>query len=381
MTGVEAALQSTDLPATMPAVRLVSWAAAPQEVEVPVPRPGPGQALLRVDAAGLCHSDLHVMDAPAGRLPYALPFTLGHEVVGTVVAVGDAEDASRLGEQCAVHGVWSCGACRACRAGRDNHCAALTGPVGGGLGLDGGLAEYVLVPALRHLVPASGIDPVALAPLTDAGLTTFHALRPHLEQLGGAAVAVVGVGGLGHLAVQLLARRAAAVVAVDPRAEARALADRSGATRSVADVREAAAVLQELVGTAHADLVLDLVGTEDTLVGAAALLAPGGELVLVGSAGGRLTVGKGGSLPRGWGVRAPFWGPRADLVDVVALAAQGVLHAETEIHGLHEALAAYDRLRAGDVRGRAVVVPGGAPAAAAGALRSAAGSGPPTNVR
>lgn len=207
-------------------------------------------------------------------------------------------------------------------------------------------------------MPACDADPVALAPLTDAGLTAFHAVRPHTELLCGGVAVVVGVGGLGHLALQAVARLApAVVVAVDPRHEARALAERLGADAAVASIDQVATALGGLDAAAGADVVLDFVGSEETVAALPKFLASGGQVAWVGSAGGTLEVGKGGDLPRGWGVAAPFWGSRADLVEVVALAADGSLRSETEAHGLGEALNAYERLRAGEVRGRAVVVP------------------------
>lgn len=346
----------TTLPETMRAWRLHTWGQPPELVEVPVPRPTGEEVLLRVEAAGLCHSDLHLMDAAPGTMPFPLPFTLGHEVVGTVAATGD-----RVGElpgRYAVHGIWACGECRQCSRSRENYCLALTGAIGCGIGRDGGLADYLLVPSPRHLVAAGAGNPVDLAPLTDAALTTFHALRPHRDGLTGSVVVVIGIGGLGHLALQLLAGcGAATVVAVDPRDEARALAARLGADRVARSVTEAVTVLADVIGDSGADLVLDFVGAPETLAVTDRLLAPGGQLVLVGSAGGTLTVDKSGSLPRGWAVSAPFWGTRDDLVAVVALADQGRLHAETATFSLDEALVAYDRLRDGKVRGRAVVVP------------------------
>jgi alcohol dehydrogenase, propanol-preferring len=355
MSDVAVSLPGVDLPATMRAVRLRAWGTRPELVEVPVPVPTAGEVLLRVDAAGLCHSDLHVMDAAEGTHPYQLPFTLGHEIVGTVVSVGVPADEGMLGRQYAVHGIWSCGRCRMCRTGRDNYCVALTGPIGGGLGYDGGLSEYVLLPSSRHLVHADGVDPAALAPLTDAGLTAYHAVRDHLPDLAGAVVSVMGVGGLGHLAVQLLAQHGAAeLVAVDPRAEARELALRLGASHAVANAAELAGVLPD----GHADLIVDFVGAEAT-VATLACLAPGGDYVLVGSAGALLTVGKAIGLNRGWSVSAPFWGPYADLAEVVGLAAADTLRAEVEGFTLDEAVGAYERLRAGAVRGRAVVLPHG----------------------
>lgn len=348
------------LPETMRAVRLHEWGTPPVLEEVPVARPTGHEVLLRVEAVGLCHSDLHVMDALPGQLPYQLPFTLGHEVVGTVVATGD-EVASDLPDgRYAVHGIWSCGTCRQCVRGRENYCVALTGPIGGGIGYDGGLAEYVTVPAARHLVPIGDVDPVAMAPLTDAALTAYHALRPYTDLVPDAVVVVVGAGGLGHLAVQLVAGlRPRGVVAVDVREEARALAVELGATVAVDSVGRVVDAVAQIGGGPGADIVLDFVGSTETLAAASALLAPGGQLSVVGSAGGRLSVTKGADLPRGWGVTAPFWGPRRDLERVVALASEGALRAATETFGIDEALDAYERLRAGKVRGRAVVVPHG----------------------
>ena len=350
---------TTDLPDTMRAWRLSAWGTPPELEEVPVPRPSGEQVLLRVEATGLCHSDLHLMDGEAGARSFAPPFTLGHEVVGSIVAAGP--DTSASTGTYAVHGVWSCGWCRQCRRGRENYCTGLTSAVGCGIGRDGGLADYMLVPSTRHLVPIGGADPVAVAPLTDGALTAFHAIKPHRRALPGAVVVVVGIGGLGHLALQLLGDAGAAlVVAVDPRPEARDLASGLGATHCVASVEDALRTLDdfaEAAGGPGADLVLDFVGAPDTLAVVDRLLAPGGSQVVVGSGGGHLTVGKGGTLPRGWSVSAPFWGTRADLAEVVAYSEAGHLHAETETFALEDAMTAYDRLRAGLVRGRAVVVP------------------------
>jgi propanol-preferring alcohol dehydrogenase len=316
--------------------------------------------LLRVDAAGLCHSDLHVMDG--ARLPYTLPFTLGHEVAGTVERVGAGVPTDWLDERVAVYGVWSCGRCRRCSQGRENSCLRLTGPIGAGLGYDGGLAEYMLVPSERFLVKANGLAATELAPLTDAGLTAYHAVAANLDALSGESVAlVVGVGGLGHLAIQVLRSLSfATVVAVDPRESARALALAHGAAVVVADLALVDAALDgsEVDAEGGADLVLDFVGSVATLNIAGGLLAPGGRLVVVGSAGGALVASKGGDLPRGWQLSAPFWGTRADLEAVVGMAARGALVAESEAGDLADAPELYRRLRRGEIRGRAVVVPG-----------------------
>ena len=353
------------MPDTMQALRLTAWGEEPELMRVPVPQPGPGELLLSVDAAGLCHSDLHVIDS-GGRLPYTLPFTLGHEVAGTVHAVGTGVTSAWLGESVAVHGVWSCGVCRRCRQGRQNSCLRLTGPVGCGLGYDGGLAEFMLVPSERFLVRTNGLPADQVAPLTDAGLTAYHAVAANLEVITDEAVVlVVGIGGLGHLAIQVLrSLSSVTVVAVDPRESARALALRHGAEVVVADLALVAEALDDRTVDAEGglDLILDFVGSSATLSGSAGLLAPGGRLVVVGSAGGELVASKAGGLPRDWQLSAPFWGTRADLEAVVALAARGELVAESETGSLADAPELYRRLRHGEIRGRAVVVPDPSPA-------------------
>src|SRR5918992_1082683 len=224
----------------MRAVQLTDWEQPARLVDVPVPDPGPGQVLVRVAGAGLCHSDLHLMHWPAGSLPYELPFTLGHEVAGTVVALGPGANGVRVGDSVLVYGPWGCGACRRCRLGEEHLCerAAGTRKRGCGLGHDGGLAEYVVVPSSRLLVALGDLDPVAAAPLADAALTPYHAIRRALPLLlPGTSAVVIGVGGLGHVAVQLLrALSSVHIVAVDVRAEALELALDAGArTALVAD--------------------------------------------------------------------------------------------------------------------------------------------------
>jgi propanol-preferring alcohol dehydrogenase len=340
----------TDL---MSAYRLLDWGGPAEVVEVTVPTPRGRQVLLEVRAVGLCHSDLFVMSCAPGTLPYDLPLTLGHEVAGRVVAVGDDADPSLVGRDGVVHGVWSCGECHNCRRGQDNHCVALEGRVGCGLGHDGGLADYVLLPDERHFVAADGVPATVLAPLADAGLTTYHAIRRERDALVGECTAVVvGVGGLGHLAVQILrATTGARVVAVDPRPDARDLAVRLGAESAGASVEEA------LAGTS-ADVVLDFVGSDETMAAGGSVLAPGGRLVVVGGARGSLVVGKGLSLPLGWQVSAPFWGAREDLVSVIELARQGLLTPVVEAVPFRDLTLAYDRLHHGTVTGRLVVVLG-----------------------
>ncbi|MET0318300.1 MAG: alcohol dehydrogenase catalytic domain-containing protein [Rhodococcus fascians] len=345
----------------MLAVQLTEWGMHPEFRTVPDPEPTGDQLVLRVDAAGLCRSDLHVMDSSSSRFAYSLPFTLGHEVAGTVVAAGETADDSWVGQRVLVHGLWGCGTCRQCERGNQNYCHALApsddgllSPIGGGLGRDGGLAEFMIVPSADVLVPIGSLDPVAAAPLADAALTAYHAIRTNADVIDRhSVVVVVGVGGLGHLALQILRSFGAGrVVAIETRLDTHALAVQLGAHDCHVSFSDAHGSIAELGG---ADLVLDFVGAPDTVDAGAEALAPGGRLAVVGSAGGRLTVGKDLGISAGWHVTAPFWGTRDDLRAVVALAQDGILHAEVTTFPFSAALDGYRELRAGSVTGRAVI--------------------------
>jgi alcohol dehydrogenase, propanol-preferring len=346
----------------MRALRLLRWQSEPELVTIPVPCPGPGEVLVRVEAAGLCHSDLHIMGQPAGTYPYRLPFTLGHETAGTVAALGPGTSGIREGDRVLVYARWGCGTCWHCVQGMENLCQCPAGELGGhggGAGRDGGLAEYMLVPSARYLVRIPGQDPVAAAPLTDAALTPYHAIKRSLPLLRpGATAVVIGIGGVGHVAVQLLrALSETRVVAVDVRAGARRLALAAGAQAAVPGGEASAGQLGREVGSAGAVLVLDCVATDETLALAAGVIAPGGTLSYVGRAGGSLPVSPA-SLPFECSVHIPTWGTLPELAEVAALAAAGAIRIETETFTLGQAGAAYQRLRRGEVHGRAVVTPG-----------------------
>jgi propanol-preferring alcohol dehydrogenase len=344
---------------TMRAVQLVAWQQPAEVREVPKPVPGPGQVLLRVRAAGLCHSDLHLMHWPAGTVPYQLPFTLGHEVVGTVDELGPGAEGIEVGETVLVYGPWGCGRCPHCSLGEEHLCERkdLRRGTGCGIGRDGGLAEYVVLPSPRVSVPLGVLDPVAAAPVADAALTPYHAVKRALREVPpGSTAVVIGVGGLGHVAVQLLrALNGGRVIAIDRRQEALDVALAGGADVALQadgltadDVRAAAG--------GPAELVMDFVGVDATLALAAASVAPGGHLSVIGVGGGTLPF-RFGVIPFETTVVFSNWGTIAELSEVVDLARAGVIHIEVERVRLDEVPAAYDRLEAGDVRGRVVAVP------------------------
>ena len=229
---------------------------------------------------------------------------------------------------------------------------------GCGLGIDGGLAEYVLVPSPRLLVPIGDLDPVAAAPLTDAALTPYHAIKSELHRLvPGTTAVVIGVGGLGHVAVQLLRELSPArIVAVDTRESARELAVREGASVALDPRALGPGELRAEAGRMGATLVLDFVGSDETLGVAASVLTAGGQICMVGLGGGTLPM-TFGTLPIEWSLRRPSWGTLPELHEVVALARAGALEIEVERLTLAETLDGYRRLGKGDVTGRVVVVP------------------------
>jgi propanol-preferring alcohol dehydrogenase len=213
------------------------------------------------------------------------------------------------------------------------------------------------VPA-RQLVPIGDLDVAQAAPLTDAGLTPYHAIAVTRRSLRPSSTCVViGVGGLGHMAIQILAATTSSrIIAVDTRREALALAREIGAHEAITSGPDTVAELRALVGPppGGADVVLDFVGAQTTVDVARAVVSTGGDVAIVGLAGGALPVGFG-TLPFEVRVIVPFWGTKSELAEVIALAQRKRIVAHVERFPLADAQKAYDALRAGRLRGRAVV--------------------------
>lgn len=344
----------------MHAYQLVQWQAPAQLRDVPVPDVGPGQVLIEVGGAGACHSDLHVLEWPEGQVPWQVPFTLGHENAGWVEQVGAGVHGLQRGDAVLVYGPWGCGACKACRLGRENYCerAAQIPGAGGGLGFDGGLAEYMLVPSSRLLVPIGDLDPVEAAPLADAGLTPYHAIKHSLALLEpGSTAVVIGVGGLGQMAVRLLrVLTPARIVAVDRSADKLARAREVGADVAFISDEQTEAKIRGLCGGKGAELVLDMVGANSTLALGAAVLRPEAHLTIVGLALGTLPLSFF-SIPYGATVRTSYWGTVTELMELVELARAKQIRSQVEVYPLHEVERVYEKLAAGKVCGRAVLVP------------------------
>ncbi len=344
----------------MKAVQYTTIGELPVVADIDIPEPGPGQVRLKITAAGLCHSDWFVMGLPAEAYSFGLPLTLGHEGAGIVDKVGDGVTAVAVGDDVAVYGPWGCGKCGECAQGRENYCpfAADLGIVPPGLGAPGCMAEYMIVNDVRHLVPLNGLDPVQTVSLTDAGLTPYHSIKHSLAQLpAGSTAVVIGTGGLGHVAIQILrAITSATVIALDVNDEKLAHAREVGAHHTVISDGAAPASIRELTGGIGADVVFDFVGAGPTLEIARQSVRIDGSIESVGIGGGTLATGFG-STPFGVSVRAPYWGSRSELMEVLELARNGQVHVSVEEYSIDQAPEAYARLHEGKVTGRAVVVP------------------------
>lgn len=331
--------------------------------EVPMPEIGPSDLLIRVGAAGICHSDLHLLHFPVKMREE--PLTIGHEIAGTIEAVGAAVDGRLVGERGLVYLCWSCGVCRECLSGNENVCIAagrVAMPPCPGLGPDGGMAEYVRIPA-RSFVPIGDLDFLQAAPMADAALTSYHAIRGAKEHLRpGSTSVVIGIGGLGHVAVQILrALSPTRIIAVDIGQDQLDLATRCGADIALESAPETARQILELTEGRGADAVFDFVGIDATATMSVESVAPNGAYRMVGLGGGvpGVTADPSGGPGWPWGasVRKSYGGTRSDLIDSVALAQAGALTVEVERFDLEDARAAFDRLESGKLLGRAVLVP------------------------
>src|SRR3954468_12977806 len=336
----------------MRAYRLLDWQ-RPGFADVAKPAPANGEVLVRVGGVGLCHSDVLFLESPAGVLPYEVPFTLGHEIAGWVDALGDGVDDLAVGDAVAVTCMSPCGEGRWCLRGADNYC--VDSWHGRGFGVDGGLASHIVV-RRRELVPLGDLDPRIVAPLTDAGATSYHAVqrvRPKLHD--DSTAVVIGVGGLGAYAVQWVRiQTSARIVAVEAREERVEAARALGADEVLIAGDGLSRRLREAVGADGADAVLDFVGTDQTLNAALRNAATMGALALVGQGFGTAQV-RYGQPAHDCDVFNPQGATIAELHEVIELARSGVVTIEVEQFASDDVATAYDRLQEGTLNGRAVV--------------------------
>jgi alcohol dehydrogenase, propanol-preferring len=323
-----------------------------EDVDRPVP--ADEEVLIQVEACGACHSDVHVADGDWTQLTPIIkqPLVLGHEVAGQIVQIGNAVRDVQIGDHVGIPWIyWSCGECEFCRCGNENLCPRqkITGVT-----VDGGYAEFVKAPASHVVKIPDGLSSLEAAPLFCAGLTVYRALK-HAGPLSGRRLAVFGIGGLGHLAVQLGKSFGAEVIAVDVSDAKLELAKSMGAscTLNAASTK----VVKELRAKGGVHVCLVTSGAKAAYDTAFYCLRPMGTLLVVGlpaesicfppvlMAAGEITV------------RASAVGTRQDLEEVLALAAAGKLHCQVEARALSQVNQVLDELRHGQANGRIVLTP------------------------
>jgi len=320
--------------------------------ERPVPEPGPGQVVVRMEASGLCHTDIHAANGDWPVKP-AVPFIPGHEGVGVVTAVGEGVTSPAAGTRVAVPWLgYACGTCRYCLTGWETLCAAQRNT---GYSVDGCYAEYFVAEAAFATPVPGGIDPQAAAPLTCAGVTTYKAVKVGNVRPGD-LVAVSGVGGLGHLAVQYAKIFGGTVAAVDVTDEKLRLAAELGADIVIdARAEDPAEVLRRHGG---ADVAIGLAVDDQSFAAAYAGLRRGGRLVLVAlPASGTLRVPVFDTVLNGTSVIGSIVGTRADLAEVLTLHAAGRTRVIYETRPLADVNDAVAEVLHGKARARIVLEP------------------------
>jgi propanol-preferring alcohol dehydrogenase len=352
----------------MLAYRLLKEQTQPEFQEVPEPHAGPGQVVVKVAGSGLCHTDFTVISRERSYWKdEPPPFTLGHEIAGWVEELGSGVKGFQRGEAVVVNPSWaSCGRCHMCRSGEENFCLYQKAIRAPGVGYDGGHAPYVLVPESRFLVPIGDLDPIEAAPLTDAGLTTYTAIKSALPVIyPGSTAVVIGIGGLGFYAVQLLRQLTGArIVAVATREARLKLALEYGADNAIKSGPEAADQIREITGGIGAAFVLDCVGVNDTLTTGVTVLSWRGQLAMVGAGGGSIPFDFF-KVPPGAQLVTSLNGGGVALKEIVDMAALGRIKTLADRYPLSAVKQAYDDFKQGHLVGRAVVIPEGLEAYAA----------------
>jgi NAD+-dependent secondary alcohol dehydrogenase Adh1 len=343
----------------MKAARVHSYGTPPRLDQVAEPKlSGPLDVLVEIGAAGLCRTDLHVIEGQWASIQNpVLPYILGHENAGWVREVGSAVTNVAPGDAVILHPLVTCGLCRACRSGEDSHCENATFP---GLNVDGGMAELLLSNARAVVKLASNLQPADVAALADAGLTAYHAVRKAQPLLTpGTHVVVIGAGGLGHIGVQVLAAMTSATITVlDRSPQALELARTIGAHHTVDGIAPAPEVLREIqeitAGGAH--VVMDFVGEQGTPVLGVAMLRNRGSYFSIGY-GGEVRVPTIELISREINIVGNLVGTYNDLAELMTLTAQGHVTLHTSIYPLDAVNDAIHDLESGTLVGRGILVP------------------------
>jgi NAD+-dependent secondary alcohol dehydrogenase Adh1 len=341
----------------MKAVRLHEYGRRPVVEEVAEPRiDGPLDVIVRIGGAGLCRTDLHIVEGQWRRKSNVkLPYTLGHENAGWVHEVGSAVTNVDVGDAVIVHPLITCGLCRACRAGNDMHCATGLFP---GISTDGGFAEFLKTNARAVVKLPASVEPADVAAHADAGLTAYHAVKKAAQILyPGTRAVVIGAGGLGHIGIQSLKTLTAAeVIVVDRSQDALEFARECGADHLVLANGDQVGKVRELTEGGGAEAVIDFVGEGGALEDSVAMLKAGGSHYIIGY-GGVLNVPAIDIISAEINFVGNLVGTYNDLAELMTLAAQGRVTLHTRSYPLHAVNDAMNDLEHGRLHGRGILIP------------------------
>jgi NAD+-dependent secondary alcohol dehydrogenase Adh1 len=322
---------------------------------------GPLDVVVRIGAAGLCRTDLHIQEGQwAEKSQVQLPYTPGHENAGWIHEVGAAVSNVEVGDTVIVHPYITCGLCRVCRAGDDMHCANGSFP---GIDRDGGFADLLLTSARSVVKLDPSLEPKDIAALADAGLTAIHAVKKAIPVLGsGTRAVVIGAGGLGHIGIQCLkALTATEIVVVDPSEPALQLARELGADHTIKADGTQIDTVKELTDGVGAEAIIDFVGEKGAIEDGIAMVQDGGFYYVIGY-GENVNVPTIDIISREISFIGNLVGTYTDLEDLMTLTAQGrvTLHTSTyPLDAINDAMADLDQ---GRLQGRGILVPEGAAA-------------------
>ncbi|MGB9185788.1 MAG: NAD(P)-dependent alcohol dehydrogenase [Solirubrobacteraceae bacterium] len=320
---------------------------------------GPFDVIVRIGAAGLCRTDLHIQEGQwAEKSEVALPYTPGHENAGWVHEVGSAVTNVEVGDTVIVHPFISCGLCPPCRRGDDMHCLNGSFP---GINRDGGFADLLKTSARSVVKLGQGLEPKDIAALADAGLTAIHAVKKAIPVLTpGTRAVVIGAGGLGHIGIQCLkAMTSAEIIVIDPSQQALALAGEVGADHTVQVDGKHVDTVRAMCDDLGAEAIIDFVGEKGAIEDGIAMVRDGGFYYVIGY-GENIDIPTIDVISREISFIGNLVGTYADLEELMTLTAQGrvTLHTTTyELDAINDAMADLD---GGRLQGRGILIPAGA---------------------
>jgi propanol-preferring alcohol dehydrogenase len=334
----------------MKAARLHEWGKPLQIDDIPVPEIKAGETLVKIAGSYVCTSDLGLIKGRNYSLP--LPMIPGHNVTGRIEEIGPLVTSFKKGDMVAIYGAWGCGKCRLCRQGDEQLCDSKRWF---GFGVDGGYAEYVRVQSQRHLIKIGDLNPFDVSVLLDAGLTAYRAIKQTLHLLyPGAIIEILGSGNIGYYAIQIarVMSPGAKIIAVDISNERLKLATKLGADYCVEADTKAVKKIREINDKDGAQVIIDTVGSTETLKIAADTAGKKSSVVMVGLAGGVIP-----ELPGECSFASSIWGTYNEMKELLSLYADNKIKCQTKCFALERINEVFELMETKQIQEQAVITP------------------------